>query len=57
MTPSNENECYQMLKTGFHYNGICVVRFPRGHGIGTQIDKKLNLLPIGKSEKIRTVKI
>ena len=53
MTPSNENECYQMLKTGFNYNGICVVRFPRGHGIGIQINKKLNFLPIGKSEKVR----
>ncbi|MDC0127127.1 1-deoxy-D-xylulose-5-phosphate synthase [Methylophilaceae bacterium] len=53
MTPSNENECYQMLKTGFKYDGICIVRFPRGNGIGTHIDKKLNLLPIGKSEKIR----
>ena len=53
MTPSNENECYQMLKTGFNYDGICVVRFPRGHGIGTQINKKLNLLPIGKSVKVR----
>ena len=53
MTPSNENECYQMLKTGFNYNGICVVRFPRGHGIGIQINKKLNFLPIGKSKKVR----
>ena len=56
MTPSNENECYQMLKTGFQYNGICVVRFPRGHGNGTQIDKKLNLLTIGKSKKYRSGK-
>ena len=53
MTPSNENECYQMLNTGFNYDGICVVRFPRGHGIGAHINKKLNLLPIGKSEKVR----
>jgi len=53
MTPSDENECYQMLKTGFQHNGICVVRFPRGHGNGTQIDKKLNLFTIGKSKKIR----
>jgi len=56
MTPSNENECYQMLKTGFNFNGICVVRFPRGHGIGAVINKKLNLLTIGKSEMIRTGK-
>ena len=53
MVPSDENECYQMLETGFNYNGICVVRFPRGHGNGTQIDKKLNLLAIGKSKKVR----
>ena len=56
MTPSDENECYQMLKTGFHYNGICVVRFPRGHGNGAQIDKKINLLTIGKSKKNRSGK-
>jgi len=56
MTPSDENECYQMLKTGFHYTGICVVRFPRGHGNGTQIDKKLNLLTVGKSKKFRSGK-
>ena len=56
MTPSNENECYQMLKTGFNFNGICVVRFPRGHGIGAVINKKLNLLPIGKSEIVTTGK-
>ena len=56
MTPSDENECYQMLKTGFHYIGICVVRFPRGHGNGTLIDKRLNLLTIGKSKKIRSGK-
>ena len=56
MTPSDENECYQMLKTGFHYIGICVIRFPRGHGNGTQIDKRLNLLTIGKSKKIRSGK-
>jgi len=52
MVPSDENECYQMLKTGFSYNGICIVRFPRGHGNGAQIDKKLNLLTVGKSKKL-----
>jgi 1-deoxy-D-xylulose-5-phosphate synthase len=56
MTPSDENECYQMLTTGFNYNGICIVRFPRGHGVGAQINKKLNLLAIGKSKKIRSGK-
>ncbi|MDC0183200.1 1-deoxy-D-xylulose-5-phosphate synthase [Nitrosomonadales bacterium] len=53
MTPSNEDQCYQMLKTGFNFNGICMVRFPRGHGAGVKINKKSNLLTIGKSEQIR----
>ena len=53
MTPSNEDQCYQMLKTGFNFNGICMVRFPRGHGAGVKINKKSNLLTIGKSELIR----
>ena len=54
MTPSNENDCYQMLSTGFKHDGVCVVRFPRGHGIGVQIDKKLNLLTLGKSKKLKS---
>jgi 1-deoxy-D-xylulose-5-phosphate synthase len=45
-----------MLKTGFYYDGICVVRFPRGNGSGARINKKINLLTIGKSKKIRTGK-
>ena len=56
MTPSDENECYQMLKTGFLFNGICAVRFPRGHGVGAKINKKIKLLPIGKAKKIRSGK-
>jgi len=56
MTPSDENECYQMLRTGFLFNGICAVRFPRGHGVGAKINKKIKLLPIGKAKKIRSGK-
>ena len=56
MTPTNENECYQMLKTGFNFNGVCAVRFPRGHGIGSKINKKSKLLSIGKAEKIKSGK-
>ena len=56
MTPSDENECYQMLRTGFLFNGICAVRFPRGHGVGAKINKKIKLLTIGKAKKIRSGK-
>ncbi len=35
MTPSDENECRQMLYTGYHYSdGPCAVRYPRGSGTG-----------------------
>lgn len=38
MTPSNENELFQMLHTGYHYkNGPIAVRYPKGNGNGTKI--------------------
>ncbi|VFP85963.1 1-deoxy-D-xylulose-5-phosphate synthase [Candidatus Erwinia haradaeae] len=48
MTPSDENECRQMLYTGYHHQGgPSAVRYPRGYGIGAPI-KPLSLLPIGR---------
>ena len=34
MTPSDENECRQMLSTAYLYNGPSAVRYPRGGGPG-----------------------
>lgn len=48
MTPSNENECYQMLYTGFRLPKTVAVRYPRGNGIGKEIDSEFKLLEIGK---------
>lgn len=51
MTPSDENECRQMLSTGFHYQaGPSAVRYPRGNGIGVPMESALTTLPIGVSE-------
>ncbi len=50
MAPADENECRQMLTTGFQYKGPAAVRYPRGKGPGTAIDKALTALPIGKAE-------
>ena len=48
MTPSDENECRQMLFTGYHYNdGPTVVRYPRGNAVGVELTP-LEQLPIGK---------
>lgn len=48
MTPSDENECRQMLYTGYHHqDGPSAVRYPRGTGTGTEL-KPLERLPLGK---------
>ena len=48
MAPSDENECRQMLTTGYQYKGVAAVRYPRGAGKGAMIDSALSPLPIGK---------
>ncbi len=50
MAPSNENECRQMLYTGFQLTGPCAVRYPRGVGSGVAIEPLMQSLPIGKAE-------
>lgn len=50
MAPSDENELYQMLYTGFQQTGPCAIRYPRGSGPGTPINKTMFAIPIGKAE-------
>jgi 1-deoxy-D-xylulose-5-phosphate synthase len=56
MAASDENECRQMLTTGFHHNGPTAVRYPRGAGPGVAIDSALSTLPIGKGVVVRDIK-
>ena len=37
MTPSNEQEQWKMLTTGFDYNGPAAVRYPRGYSLGLDL--------------------
>ena len=53
MTPSNENECYQMLFTAYMSDKPCAVRYPRGVGIGAVIDDTMRELPIGKGAVVK----
>lgn len=57
MAPSDENECRQMLTTGYQYKGVAAVRYPRGAGTGASIGASLNVLPIGKGEIKRTTQL
>ena len=50
MTPSDENECRQMLYTAFQMKTPAAVRYPRGSGPGVPIRKEMQALPIGKGE-------
>ena len=50
MTPSDENECRQMLYTGFTLDGPSAVRYPRGTGPGVVIQDDMQALPLGKAE-------
>ncbi len=50
MAASNENECRQMLSTGFAFDGPAAVRYPRGTGTGIAVEATLDTLPIGKAE-------
>jgi 1-deoxy-D-xylulose-5-phosphate synthase len=50
MTPSDENECRQMLYTAFQCNQPAAVRYPRGAGIGVTIEKKMTALPLGVAQ-------
>ena len=52
MTPSDENECRQMLYTGYQCGKPAAVRYPRGNAIGVELTP-LEILPIGKSRLIR----
>ncbi len=50
MTPSDENECRQMLHTAYRHPGPAVVRYPRGSGSGVVTETQLSALEIGKAE-------
>ena len=53
MSPSNENDCWQMLSTGYHYKGPAAIRYPRGEGPGIDIEENFKTLEIGKANVLR----
>ncbi|MDY6456310.1 1-deoxy-D-xylulose-5-phosphate synthase [Acinetobacter faecalis] len=50
MAPKDENECRQMLHTAYLHKGPAAVRYPRGVGLGVDIQEKMTALEIGKAE-------
>ncbi|MDS7965739.1 1-deoxy-D-xylulose-5-phosphate synthase [Acinetobacter sp. V117_2] len=56
MAPKDENECRQMLHTAYAYNGPAAVRYPRGAGVGVEIQKEMTVLELGKAEIVVEIK-
>ncbi|MFQ5935802.1 MAG: 1-deoxy-D-xylulose-5-phosphate synthase [Acidiferrobacterales bacterium] len=50
MVPADENECRQMLYTGFLLDQPAAVRYPRGKGPGVPVQEEMTALPVGKAE-------
>jgi 1-deoxy-D-xylulose-5-phosphate synthase len=53
LTPADENECRQLLTTGFRHPGPVAVRYPRGSGAGIAVSPGLSELPWGKAQPRR----
>jgi 1-deoxy-D-xylulose-5-phosphate synthase len=50
LAPADENECRQMLYTGFLQDHPVAVRYPRGAGSGVEVQKEMSALPWGRAE-------
>jgi len=53
MAPADEDECRQMLYTGYCLPVPASVRYPRGYGPGVETRKKMTAIPLGKSLPVR----
>lgn len=53
MTPSDEDECRQMLYTGYQLGSPASVRYPRGIGSGITPTAQMQSLAIGKGRLLR----
>ena len=53
MTPSDENITWKMLNAGFEYEGPASIRYPRGSGPGSKVEKDDSTIEIGKSSLIK----
>ncbi|MGB5063189.1 MAG: 1-deoxy-D-xylulose-5-phosphate synthase [Candidatus Competibacter sp.] len=50
MAPADEDECRQMLYTGFQLSQPAAVRYPRGKGTGMDVRREeMRALPVGKA--------
>jgi 1-deoxy-D-xylulose-5-phosphate synthase len=56
-TPSDENECRQLLYTAFMQDHPVAVRYPRGRGAGVEVQTAMTQIPLGTGELRREASI
>ena len=52
-SPADENELQHLLKTAFDAQCPFMLRYPRGSGLGVQMDKDIKALPVGKGAWVK----
>ncbi|MGI8917570.1 MAG: 1-deoxy-D-xylulose-5-phosphate synthase [Pyrinomonadaceae bacterium] len=53
MAPKDEGEMRDMMLTMLEHNGPAAMRYPRGNGVGADIERKPEILEVGKAEILR----
>jgi len=53
MAPKDENELRHMIHSALEYGHPTAIRFPKGRVYGVDLDKKLEVLPLGKAELLK----
>ncbi|MER2106661.1 MAG: 1-deoxy-D-xylulose-5-phosphate synthase [Solibacillus sp.] len=53
MMPKDENEGQHMVKTALEHTGPIALRYPRGNGLGVEMDADMKAIPIGSWEVLR----
>jgi len=53
MAPKDENELQQMLFSSLHYSSPSAIRYPRGNGLGVEMDSEFKELKLGSWEILR----
>ncbi|MBW1998921.1 MAG: 1-deoxy-D-xylulose-5-phosphate synthase [Deltaproteobacteria bacterium] len=56
MAPKDENELRHMLYTALKQSCPVAIRYPRGKGVGVEMDQRFKTIPIGEAEVLKSGK-
>jgi len=53
MAPKDENELRHMVFSAFYYGHPTAIRFPKGKGLGVEVEKEFRFIPVGEAELLK----